>query len=220
MSLNLANVWVTAAFRGRPSAEDAMRLFEKADADGVDATLIAAPELMNHGECCLAHWTGRELVVLELTPEQQRAFGIEPQTMIQELAPASVPRELPPVRHINLLDVQFDDHLTHDVRKPLAGIYTFDTNDTARSSVLRCALRVKYFHPRMTCRVTGFSHGFLNASRGELPFSFDPLSTANQPEPPRGPFVLFFQLVVSQSWTVVNSCQRISNVLARVIEVV
>ncbi|MBI3866046.1 MAG: hypothetical protein HY290_29565 [Planctomycetia bacterium] len=220
MSLKLAETWVTASFRGLRSTLDALKLFEKASADGVDATLIAAPELMNNGKCCLAHWTGQELVVLELSPEQQRAFGIEPETMVQELALEQQPRELPPIRRVNLTDVRIDDHLHQDAQKPLTGVYTFEMNEAPAGPVLRCALRVKYFHPRMMCRITGYSHGNLVPPRGELPLSFDPLASALNPDPPRGPLVLFFQVVAGQSWTVQSTWRRISNVLVRVVEVV
>ena len=220
MSLKLAQTWVVAAFRGLQSALDAMSLFDKAAADGVDATLIMAPELMNNGKCCLAHWTGQELVVMELSASQQRAFGIAPGTMIQELALVHEPRELPPIQRINLSDVRIDDRVQRDARKPLTGIFTYEMNDPASGPALRCALRVKYFHPRMMCRVTGYSHGNLVPPRGELPFSFDPLASAHNPDPSRGPLVVFFQLVSAQNWTILTTCQRISNVAARVIEVV
>jgi hypothetical protein len=218
MSLKLAQSWVVAAFRGLQSALDAMNLFEKADADGVDATLIAAPELMNNGKCCLAHWTGQELVVLELSPRQQQAFGIEPGTMVQELAPE--PRELPPIRHVNLTDVRIDDRLEHDGRRPLTGVFTYEMNDPASGPAFRCALRMKYFHPRMMCRDTGYSHGNLAPPRGELPFSFDPLASPHNPDPSQGPLVVFYQLVSAQNWTMLTTFQRISNVVGRVIEVV
>lgn len=220
MSLKLAQTWVTASFRGLRSAVDALKLFEKADADGVDATLIAAPELMNNGKCCLAHWTGQELAVLELSPRQQRAFAIEPGTMVQELALEQQPRELPPIRRVNLTDVRIDDRVHQDPQKLLTGVYKFEMNAAAAGPALRCALRVKYFHPRLMCRVTGYSHSVLLPPRGELPFSFDPLASALNPDPPRGPLVLFFQVVAAQSWTVQSTWRRISNVLARVIEIV
>jgi hypothetical protein len=57
MSLTLAETWVATAFRGLTSAQDAMRLFERAADEGVEATLIAAPELMNNGKGSLVHWT-------------------------------------------------------------------------------------------------------------------------------------------------------------------
>ena len=83
LSLKLAEIWVNAVFRGLHSAQDAMQLFENAAEQGVEATLMAAPELMNNGKACLVLWTGYELVVLELSPEQQQAFGVEPNMMIQ-----------------------------------------------------------------------------------------------------------------------------------------
>jgi len=118
MSLKLAQTWVNAAFRIPLIAQNAMNLFEKAAADGADATLIAAPELLKNGKCCLAHRTGQELVVRELSPSQQQAFGIEPNSMVQELEPQDVPQELPPIRRVNLSDVRIDDRLQHDAREP------------------------------------------------------------------------------------------------------
>lgn len=220
MSLKLAETWVAAAFRGLRSAQDAMQLFEKAADEGVEATLVAAPELMNNGKGCLVHWTGHELVVLELSLAQQRAFEIEPNTMVQELEPQAQPPELPPIRHVDLSAIQIDDDRHHDVGRRLTGTFTCAMNDPASSLSLRCALRVRYYHPRRPCRVTGYSHVNQALSRGELPFSFDPLASPRNPDPPRGPFVLFFQLVAAQSWTVLTTCQRISNVLVRVVEFV
>lgn len=220
MSLKLVQSWITGAFRGLPSTQDALKLFEQAAAGGVDATLIAAPELTNSGKCCLAHWTGQELVVLELSPDQQQAFGIKPGTMVQELALESEPRELPPIRHINLLEVQIDDRLRHDPRKPLTGEFTFETNDTTRNPAFRCALRVKFYHPRMMRRITAYSHCELVLPRGEIRFSFDPLVSAHNPDAVAGPYVLLIQLVAAQNWTVITTCQQISNVLVRLIEVV
>jgi hypothetical protein len=218
MSLRLAEIWIASAFRGSRSAQDAVNLFEQAEADGVEATLVMAPELMNNGKCCLAHWTGHELAVLELTPVQQQAFGIEPNTMVQELEPLSQPRELPPIRHVNLSEVRIDNSRQHDFHKPLTGVFTYEMTGPPSGPVLRCALRVKYFHPRGMCRITGFFHGSLSPPQGKLPFSFDPLAAGHNPDPWRGPLVLFFQLVAAQSWTVLTTSQRISNVLARVIE--
>jgi hypothetical protein len=220
MSLKLAEIWVAAAFRGLPSAQDARQLFERAAEEGVEATLMAAPELLNNDKCCLVHSTGHELVVLELSAAQQRAFGVEPSTMIQELEPPAQPRELPPVRHVGLSTVRIDDPVQHDVREPLTGVFTYEMNDPTSGPALRCALRVRYYHPRRRCRVTGYSHRDLAPPRGELPFSFDPLASPQNPDPPRGPVVLFFQLVAAQSWTVLTTSQRISNVLVRMIDVV
>lgn len=220
MSLKLAQAWVAAAFRGLPSAQDAMNLFEKAAEEGVEATLVTAPELTNNGKCCLAHWTGHELVLLELSARQQQAFGIESNTMIQELEPQAQPRELPPIRHVALSAVRFDECVQHDVLQPLTGVFTYEMNDAMTGPALRCALRVRYYHPRRQYRVTGYSHVNLSPPQGKLPFSFDPLASARNPDPPRGPVVLFFQLVAAQSWTVLTTCQRISNIVARVIEVI
>ena len=220
MSLKLVQTWVNAAFRGPLIAQHAMKLFDKAADDGVDATLIAAPELMNNGKCCLAHWTRHELVVLELTSRQQRAFGIKKGEMIHELALVQEPRELPPISRVNLLDVRIDHRLQHNACKPLTGAFTFETIDRVSGPAFRYALRVKYFHPRTKCRITGYSHGHLAPPRGELPFSFDPLASVGKHEPAKGPFVLFFQLVSAQNWTTMTKCQRISNVAARMIEVV
>jgi hypothetical protein len=218
MSLQLAQTWVASAFRGRQSAQDAMNLFEQAQADGVEATLVMAPELMNNGKCCLAHWTGHELVILELAHKQQQAFGIEPNTMIQELEPLAQPRELPPIRHVNLSDVRIDNCRQHNFHRPLTGMFTYDMTGARNGPPLQCALRVRYFHPRGLCRVTGSFNGKLSPPRGELAFSFDPPAGGHNPDPWRGPLVLFFQLVAAQSWTVLTTSQRISNVLVRVIE--
>jgi len=219
MSLKLAEMWVTSAFNGLHSARDAMNLFEKAAAEGVEATLMAAPELMNNGKCCLVHWTGHELVVLELHSWQQRALGINANTMIQELEPPANPRELPPIQHVDLVDVRVENAQHHDVHQRMTGVFRYETRDPMRGPASQCALRVKYFHPQRQRRVTGFSHIHLAAPGGELPFSYDPLFTAQNPDPWRGPVVLFFQLVAAQSWKVLTTSQRISNVLARVIEV-
>ena len=76
MSLKLTETRVNSTFRHPRAAQDAMDLFDKAAIQGVEATLIAAPELTNNGKGCLAHWTGEELVVLELSPSQQLGFGL------------------------------------------------------------------------------------------------------------------------------------------------
>lgn len=219
MSLKLAEMWVNSAFNGLHSARDARHLFKKAAAEGVEATLMAAPELMNNGKCCLVHWTGHELIVLELHRWQQQALGIEPNTMIQELEPPAKPRELPPIQHVDLVNVQINCIRQHNVRQPLTGKFTYEMRDPVGGPALQCALRVKYFHPHRQRRVTGFSHIHLAPPKGELRFSYDPLVSDQNPDPWRGPLVLFFQLVAAQSWTVLTTSQRISNVLARVIEV-
>jgi hypothetical protein len=110
-----------------------------------------------------------------------------------------------------------DESQTHDV---VVSAVISSANGAVSSPALRSALRVKYFHPRGLCRVTGYFHGSLAPPRGELPFWFDPLASAHNPDPVRGPRVLFFQLVAAQNWTVLTTFQRISNVVARVVEVV
>ncbi|HEY2250551.1 MAG TPA: hypothetical protein VGH74_05805, partial [Planctomycetaceae bacterium] len=124
----------------------------------------------------------------------------------------------PPIRHVDLADVQINFTRQHDLRQPLTGVFTYEMHDPVRGPELQCALRVKYFHPNRQRRVTGYSHTHLAPPRGERPFSYDPLATDQNPDPWQGPLVLFFQLVAAQSWTVLTTSQRISNVLARVID--
>jgi len=120
---------------------------------------------------------------------------------------------------LNLTEMWVANAQQHDVRQPMTGVFRYETRDPVRGPASQCALRVKYFHPHRQRRVTGFSHIHLAPPGGELPFSYDPLVSDQNPDPWRGPLVLFFQLVAAQSWTAVTTSQRISNVLARVIEV-
>jgi hypothetical protein len=219
MSLELAQSWVTSAFRLPPAVQDALRVFETASAEGVDATLIVAPELTFSGKCCLAHWTGEELAVVELSPEQQQAFGIKPGTLYTDLEPRQEPQELPASRRIGLTDVRINDHLEHDSSHPLIGNFSFEAQNSLDVTGLRCALRVKYFRPEMPCRITCFSYVELVGRQGGLDFSFESLDSAHTPGAFQGPLVLIFQLVTARSWTMTDTWQRISNVLVRVIEV-
>ena len=188
-------------------------------------TMLIAPQLMNNGKCCLAHWNGEELVVLELSPRQRRAFGIEPGTMRQELDPQQESPGLPTIRQVNLMDVDIKDQQCFDMRKPLRGTFTYEADPIARIPITRCALRVKHFRPRMPARVTSYSHRDLGMPCGNLPFSFAPLAADDEPDPLAGPVVLFFQLVTAQSWSGsipgqrYDDIQRISNILTRVVEI-
>lgn len=218
MSLELPEAWINSAFRIPAAARDAMNVFEKASADGVDATLVVAPALTHHGKCYLAHWTGQELAVVELSPEQQRAFEIKTGTLFQDLERRHEPLELPPLRRVSLKDVQIDGGIRHDVRKPLRGTFAYETQNASDSIVLQCALRVKYFRPWLPSRITGYSYVSLVGRDGEVTFSFEPLDPARLPESFRGPLVLFLQLVTVRKWTMTDIWQRISNMLVRVIE--
>lgn len=220
MSLTLIQTWVSGTFRLLEAALDVMKFFDEAAAQGVEATLIVARELTNSGKSYLARWTGKEMVVLELSPAQQRGFGVLPNGLYKELGTRNSLTELPAVHQVTLSDVRFDESGRYDGQKSLRGTAAYAMDEPASRAIVRCALRVQYFRPDMRRQVTGYWHSNtpLVAPSGELRFSFDPFFNKHNPNLLRGPIVLFFQLMTAQNWTSLAGCQQISNVAARVIE--
>ena len=86
MSIELALLWANTNLR-EPKARDAvLQHFREAKAKNVEATLLVAPDLTIANRGYFARWTGRELVVVELSFRHQRRFGLAPGALYRMLA--------------------------------------------------------------------------------------------------------------------------------------
>ena len=221
MSLAVAEAWVRSAIRQPAAQQDALRLFEQASSDQVDATLIVAPELTKKRRSYLVRWTGRETVVLELSPHQQNSFGLVPFAMFKQLEARNTMSEIPCQPWVTLSSIRFDTANSYDCSQPLTGRCTYSVDESETKSLWRCALRAEYFRPDMPRPITAFWYIDAPPSppQGELNFRFTPIRSVMNPVDFSGPLVLFLQLCSAQDWVRQQGLQRISNVTAAVIEI-
>ena len=92
MTNSLAKTWVNAKIRLPAAREDSVRLFDLAESENVEATLIVGSQLSTCGKCFFCRWDGRELVVRELTTLQQRDWSVNPQGLFKQLERTSLPK--------------------------------------------------------------------------------------------------------------------------------
>lgn len=222
MSLELVNSWITSAI-GHPQAalEARQRVYEAA-CQHVAATLIVSSELTKSGHNYLAHWTGDELLVVQLSPRQKAGFNAGPATVTCELDYPSHEAQSPPLVLATLSDVRISDADSHNGRARLHGTCRYALDDPAQSGLRNCALRVRYFRPDLARQVVGYSYIDypLIGPGGELRFSFDPLFSKGNPVEVTGPTFLFIQLIRTSGERIFTIRQRISNAVATMIELV
>ena len=222
MSRKLASEWLCSNIRFLQAALHAEDLFDEAEANGVDATIIAAPELTENGRCCLARWMRDEMMVLHLSPEHQRSLGVQPGSLYRELGPPGPRCALPNANCLSLSRIKIDRADRYDGRSSMSGHCNFEFDDPASKPISSCALQVQYFRPDLPRQVTGYwyPNSPLVPPKGTLHFSYDPLFSETNPGNITGTMVVFLQLLTGRDWTSLKGCQRVSNIAASVIELV
>lgn len=213
------DTWISESISDLSAAESARAFFTQAAAVGVNATLILTPEHMINGKCCLAYQTDDELILMELSPEQQLAFALEPYDIVQLPSPTT-PQDLAPDRMITLMDVWFDARYQNP-HKLMTGMFTYESDDTMSCQGLRCLLRMRFTHPKSGEGVLTFSGEDIMSSVGQMPFSIEPLASAPNVDPPLGLWVVCTDVVTTTTWEAQRpECQRLSNTLVEVINFV
>ncbi|HEX7379439.1 MAG TPA: hypothetical protein VF278_20115 [Pirellulales bacterium] len=200
MSLDIARTWAEKALYPAAACDDAVGLFEQAAHLGVQATLLAAPELTASGKPCLVRWTGAELVVLHLDARQAECFQIRPQTMKRTVETLTPSEELPHHRPLALGNVRLDGADPHDGSQPLEGRYELASDDAAASAIVLAessALRCQFFHPCLSGAITCYSYllGTVLPPQCGLTFSFGPVYRDQGPSRPSGAWAMFLQLI-------------------------
>lgn len=220
MSLDTAITWARYALRSPAAQQDVVRLFERAAADGVEATVIAAPELTVRTKGYLARWTGTELMVLEISAGQQQSLGVRPSALFQQLEPKISIPEIPAKPWVTVSDITLKSGDVQDCYLPLAGSCKYAVDDGEDRLLCQCAFRANYFRPDLPRTITAFS--FVDAAplsrQAELGFRFIPITSSAQPVRIRGTVVVFIQLCTASDWARQRDCQRISNVTATAVE--
>jgi len=220
MSLDTAKNWARYALRSPAAQRDVLQLFERATADGVEATVIAAPELTVRGTGYLARWTGSELIVLGLSAGQQQSLGVRPSALFQQLEPRTSIPEIPAQPWVTVSDITLNAGDGQDCFQPLTGTCRYAVDEGENRFLSRCAVRANFFRPDLPRTITAFS--FVDAAslprQGKLGFRFIPITSAAQPVRIRGTVVVFIQLCTASDWARQQDCQRISNVTATAVE--
>jgi hypothetical protein len=220
MSLSLANLWIQQSIRSRAARDEAWQLLASATRDGIDGTLIVGPKLSVNGRCYLARWDGEELVVLELTDQQQSSWNVQPRGLYRELHGSGMPMPgLVSERLVTLAFIRLDTP-TYDAWAPLSGACRVQIERPGPLRLENLAIRAKYFRPGMKSSVTAMSYtsALLVAPGGEMKFQFPPLISPHQPYPASGPLLIFLQLFSADDWVAVSGCRKISNILPAMIQ--
>ncbi len=220
MSLQTAMDWARYALRLPAAQQDVVLLFERAATDGVEATVIAGPELTVRTKGYLARWTGRELIVLELSAGQQHSLGVRPSALFQQLEPRISIPEIPAKPWVTVSDITLKSGAVQDCYQALTGNCKYAVDDGEDRLLCKCAFRAAYFRPDLPRTITAFS--FVDATplsrQAELGFRFIPITSSAQPVRIRGTVVVFIQLCTASDWARPRDCQRISNVTATAVE--
>lgn len=219
MPTDIAKVWANRMLTSPGAIRDVEQLIDEAVAFDAQATLIVAPELMTNGKGCLVRWTGNELVVVELTAEQQRSLGVLPAGLSKILEPRPVNSLFPPVQSVTLADMQIDNAERHDGHQRLTGTCTCSFDDAQTYPLTSCALQVQYVRPDLACQLTSYQHfnAPLIPPRCELRFSFSPIFSKFNPVVVHKTVVLFLQLLIAQDWRSLSGCRCVSNAAAATI---
>lgn len=221
MSLTIAEAWIQSTIHEPGAQRDAIGLFRRADAKGVDGTLLVAPELTRRGRGYLARWTADELLVLELTRRQLQSLDVKPATLFQQVGGVRTMPEIPCDLWLTLSDIRFDFSGFYDCSEPLTGScrYAFDTDQP--QPLREPALHVEYFRPDLPGVVTCLSYppGPLSAPCGEVKFHFASILPEVAPASPGDTMILFLQLYMAQDWVNQRECQRVSNAAVVAIDI-
>jgi len=205
------------------AAWDVEDLFNKAEAQGVDATIIAAPELTTNGRGCVARWTGDEMIVLELSPKQLSGFGIQPGMLVREISSPGPGWELPHAYRVSLSDIKIDRADQIDAHSPLTGQCIYEYDDPADEFISASGLQIRYFRPDLNRQVPEYWYPIDSPFvplKGTFQFSYPPLFSDTDTKSLKGTMVVFFQLLTGRDWHSVKGCRRVSNIAASVVELV
>lgn len=213
MSLSLARTWVANTVGNPKACNAALELLDQAVAERAHATLIAGPRLTPNGKPYLGRWTGRELLVLEITEPQYASWGLDPRGLFEQLDAPRLPSEGPPADPIvSLSRPRLNGIGTHNGWARLSGNCPYTIDAPEISNIDRCGLHVDYFHPRLAHQVTDNWVAFRPIrSRGELCFFFNPIFSTRNPEVVHGTLILFLQLFTALDWHAKRGCQPVSN---------
>ncbi len=221
MSVSLAKMWVETTLDIPGPGDDAIRILEQAANERVAITLLIGRGLTKRRRCYLVRWDGLEMLVIQLSKEQQQGWRVKATEMITELDTASM--ALPIVAtspEISISDVLVDGNLGYNGWEPFCGTCQFKYEERQQWAGENCALRIRYFHPGLGAQIAGmwYATGFLGSKEGSLRFRFPPLYSMNgKVEGLKGPLVVFLQMFTADNWQTQLGCRRISNVTSALI---
>ena len=219
MPVELAKLWASTNLRQSQARASVLEHFDQAAAKRVEATLLVTPELTVSKKGYFARWTGRELVVVELSPRQQRTFGLVPGALYRLIERAPDGRELLASSLASLTNLKIDDSDCYDPERPLAGRCSCIIDPEVRTPVGPCAFRARYFHPELKRPITAFSYvDHPLVAGGELRFSFAPLRSKNNPVVPCKSLVLLVQLIKSDGLNANDGFHCLSNVATAIVD--
>ena len=218
MSLELAELWASTNLREGGARDDIRRCFRRAAAGNAEATLLVAPELTLSERGYFVRWTGRELVVVELSYQQQENFGLGPGVVIRHLEPRVDDPAESAAMLATLGNLRLDQENWLDPDERLSGTCSVRLDPTARIPVEPCAFRARYFHPRMKGRVTTYSYlDYPLMADGDLRFAF-PAARSEHNLIHWKSLVVFLQLVRSNGRDIEAGLPCLSNVLTAVVD--
>ncbi len=219
MSLQLAKLWASTNLRQPQARASVLEHFDQAAAKGVEATLLVTPELTVSKKGYFARWTGRELAVVELSSRQQSSFGLVPGALYRLLEQAPDGRELSAPVLASLTNLEIDNATGYAPDRPLVGRCTCLIDPLVTTPIGPCAFRARYFHPELKRPITAFSYvDYPLVSGGELPFSFAPLQSKNNPVVPCKSLALLVQLIRSDGRNANDGFHCLSNVATAIVD--
>ena len=126
MSVSLAKAWVESTFENPGPGADAIRTFEKAEHERVPVTLLVGRGLTKRRRAYVVRWDGLELVINQLSKEQQQGWKIKPLEMLTQLDTRFM--VLPIVAtspEVSISDVHVETELAHNGWEPISGTCQF-----------------------------------------------------------------------------------------------
>jgi hypothetical protein len=219
MANPLIVAWVQNAIEHEPAVVDAIEYFDKAELQPYETSLLVASGLTRSGQGYIARWTGRELVILPLTQDEQANFGLSDFDMRTIMHHLPVTGEIPLMQSIGLSDLQINQAEKHDPKSYLTGTVRYSFDDENAVPLQACALRIEYCSTEIALPVYQFWYpsGALIPPEGEFNFSFNPIPGPH-PTNPTAAIAVFLRLLVADNFHNLDGSKCISNLTGAIIQ--
>lgn len=199
MSLSNAQIWIRTTLASPTARRDVLAFLNEAVAQRSRATMLLGPMLVKTRKPYLAHWDGHELIRVELSRRQQRAYGILADGLTKLLEPPHH-HHRPPTHRFTLSNVEFDSPDNHNGNRHLAGWCRVKSPERSEEETGGgFAVTAEYFHPDLPHPITSvfpLDRPHYWSIQNRIRFAFPPLFSTLIPAM-KGPLVIYVQLCES-----------------------
>jgi hypothetical protein len=221
MSLANAQIWVRTALTSPSAKRDCLEFLDSAVAQDIQGFMMFGPIVMKKGRPCLAQWDGHELIRVDLSEYEQRAFEV-PDAGIRKGLGLPGNHGRPPSPKYAISDVTFDSAPAHNGNRHLAGWCRIESPERSDDETGgRYVLEADYFRPDLPYPVRSywsFGRPHYWGRENRVRFSFPPMYS-KWIAPMHGPLIVHVQVCERPNPSAgVTGCWRVRNVTSGSVE--